>query len=282
MARIGLVSCAPLPEPDPDEDLLLAALESAGLSATLVPWNRPGADVSVFDVCVLRSCWDYHFDPERFLAWITEADTNTRLLNSRAVVRWNIHKGYLRQLEAAGVPVVPTAWIGRGEAADLTELMTERGWDDVVVKPAIGAGSYLTRRFRTGEVRSGGDPFLPALLDHGDVMVQPYLPSVMTVGERSLVWIDGEFTHQVVKQPRYHGEIETVSGATPPRRPDLRVAEAALACVSEPLLYARVDLIEDGAGAALVSELELIEPSLFLLQHRPALDRFVAAIASYA
>ncbi len=282
MTRIGLVSCAPLPEPDPDESLLLAALSAIGLSPALLAWNDPRSDAGAFDVCVLRSCWDYHLVPERFLEWIEDAAARTRLLNPLSVVRWNIHKSYLRELESAGVPVVPTEWVGRGDSSDLAGLMAERGWDDVVVKPAIGAGSHQTRRFGIREARNAGDEFIASLVDRGDAMIQPFMPSVMTAGERSLVWIDGEFTHQVVKQPRYHGQDEQVSEASVPGIMDLRIAEKALACVSEPLLYARVDLIEDQGGAAMVSELELIEPSLFLLQHRPALDRFVSSIGRYA
>lgn len=278
MARIGLVSCAPLPEPDPDEDLLLDALERAGLSPALLPWNDPRSRPGIFDLCVLRSCWDYHLVPEHFLEWLAHAEKCTRLMNSLQVVRWNIHKGYLRDLEASGVPVVPTAWVSRGDSADLVGLMADRGWHDVVVKPAVGAGSYQTRRFDIDGARKAGDAFVAKLVDRGDAMIQPFMPSVMASGERSLVWIDGEFTHQIVKQPRYHGQEEKVSGALAPRRADLRIAEASLARISEPLLYARVDLIEDSNGGVLVSELELIEPSLFLLQHRPALDRFVTAI----
>jgi hypothetical protein len=104
------------------------------------------------------------------------------------------------------------------------------------------------------------------------------MPSVVQTGERALVWIDGEFTHQVVKRPRYHGEDEQVSEAMKPDEPDLHIAAKALACAKSDLLYARVDLIDGDQGEPLVSELELIEPSLFLLQHAPALDRLVTAI----
>jgi len=282
LKRIGLVSCAPLPEPDPDESLLLDALQHAGMSPVLVPWNDPVSRVDAFDLCILRSCWDYHLTPDRFLEWLEFAAARTILMNPLSIVKWNIHKGYLRDLEAAGVPAVPTAWISGDDPPGLADLMTGRGWDDVVVKPAIGAGSYQTRRFGVDQARAQGDAFVASLTERGDAMVQPFMSSVTTAGERSLVWIDGEFTHQVIKQPRYHGQDEQVSAASVPAPGDLRIAEKAIACVGGPLLYARVDLIEDDDGLATVSELELIEPSLFLLQHRPALDRFVAAVGRYA
>ncbi|MGD8482327.1 MAG: hypothetical protein PVF61_05810, partial [Gammaproteobacteria bacterium] len=107
-----------------------------------------------------------------------------------------------------------------------------------------------------------------------------FLDSVLSSGERAIVWIDGEFTHQVVKRPRYHGEDEQVSAASRPAAGDLEIAERALACIDSDLLYARVDIVDDAEGRPVISELELLEPSLFLLQHPPALERFVAAIAA--
>ncbi len=282
MKTVGVVTCRPLPEPDPDEELLLAALEAAGVSASLLPWNDEQADPGRYDLCILRSCWDYHLDPNRFLAWVAQAAGRTRLFNSLGIVRWNLHKGYLRKLEAAGVPVVPTAWVEAGDRVELAGLMAGHGWDDVVVKPAIGAGSHMTRRVGVEQAAAAGQEFLDAVSARGDAMVQPFMSSVTTRGERAIVWIDGEFTHQVVKRPRYHGQDEQVSAASWPCESDLQVAESAIGLVRDDLMYARVDLIDDANGAPVVSELELLEPSLFLLQHGPALERLVAALVRHA
>lgn len=280
---VALVTCRVLPEPDPDQEPLLAALRQAGLPAELLAWDDPGAPrPGAFDLCVLRSCWNYFRAPEAFLAWCREAAGTSRLLNPLAAVRWNLHKGYLHELEAAGVPVVPTAWLARGAAANLPALLCERGWDDAVVKPAVSAASFLTRRFRPGEAGEG-QAFLAALLAERDVLVQPYLPSAEGSGERALVFIDGVLGHAVRKSPRLAGDCERVSAAVPIAEPECEVAERALevarARVGNPLLYARVDLLADAAGAPRVSELELIEPSLFLRQSPPALERLVRAIA---
>ena len=280
MKSVGVVTCRPLPEPDPDEGLLMSALETAGLAPTLLPWNDPEADPGGFDLCVLRSCWDYHLAPRKFLRWAERAAARSRLLNPVEVVRWNLHKGYLRQLESAGVPIVPTAWIGASDEVVLEELMINRGWMDVVVKPAVGAGSHMTRRVAIAGAPGEGQRFLAEVAARGDVLVQPFLDSVLSSGERAIVWIDGEFTHQVVKRPRYHGENEQVSAADQPAAGDLEIAERALACIDPGLLYARVDIVDDAEGKPVISELELLEPSLFLLQHPPALERLVAGIAA--
>jgi len=312
---VGLVTCRVLPEPDPDQEPLLGALREAGLAAEMLAWDDPGAPrPGAFDLCVLRSCWNYFRAPEAFLAWCAEAAGASRLLNPLPVVRWNLHKRYLLELEAAGVPVVPTVLLERGAAADLAALSGERGWRDVVVKPAVSAASFQTRRFRPGETRAG-QAFLAALLAERDALVQPYLASAEGSGERAVVWIDGDVRHAVRKSPRLAGEDERVSEAVPIAPAEREVAERAIELVlrrswredrpgpagaagrsiergaGQPrgltggaggLLYARVDLLPDEAGALRVSELELIEPSLFLLQSPPALERLVRAIAREA
>ncbi|UCC14048.1 MAG: hypothetical protein JSW21_11925 [Gammaproteobacteria bacterium] len=276
--NIGIVTCRVMPEPDPDQELLLAAIEAAGHEVRLAPWDDPDCDPGAFDLCVLRSCWDYPMNPQRFRVWIEDAASRVTLLNPAPVVSWNLHKGYLREIFEAGVPIVPTRWLDAGQDCELSELAADCGWDDLVVKPAIGAGSYLTRRFTGSEIAADGAEFLRSCQSGQDMLVQKYMPSVVKTGERALVWIDGEFTHQVVKKPRYHGQDEQVSDAMTPTETDLLIAQQALACTKSGLLYARVDLIDGDQGEPLVSELELIEPSLFLLQHAPALDRLVTAI----
>jgi hypothetical protein len=287
--RVALVTCQVLPEPDPDQELLLDALRNAGADAHLLPWD--GADAEppgAFDLCVLRSCWNYPRAPEAFLAWCERAASESRLANPLPAVRWNLHKGYLRELEEAGVPTVPTAWVAKGETADLGEILERHGWDEAVVKPAVSAASLHTRRFGRGELEGGGK-FLADLAAVRDVMVQRFMPAVEGPGERALVWIDGELTHAVRKSPRFSGDDETVTEEAVPIEPAEReLAEAAVAHVLERvlgpgldsgkdrLLYARIDVVDD-EGSPRLCELELMEPSLFLLQDRRALERLVEA-----
>ncbi len=277
--RIALITCAELPEPDPDEALLLEALRGAGHVAELLAWDDPQADPAAFELCVLRSCWNYYRAPMAFRAWIDDAAARSRLVNPSPVAHWNLHKRYLRDLAAAGVPIVPTAWLSSGNAKDLAQILDARRWGDFVLKPAVSAASYRTRRFDGGPNAdlAAAERFVGELTAEGDALLQPWLPGFADPGERSLVWIDGEITHAVRKSPRFEGQAEQVCEATPVTTEDLDLAGAALARFDGELLYARIDVIRDPTGL-LVSELELIEPSLFLAQSPAALARFVAAI----
>ncbi|MEM1331356.1 MAG: hypothetical protein AAGG07_12435 [Planctomycetota bacterium] len=257
--RVGLVNCRVLPEPDPDEAPLLAALRDAGHEAEPVAWDDPKADPESFDVLALRATWNYPQDTDGFLEWVGSPAAEGRLVNASELVEWNIDKRYLAELAEAGVPVVPTAF--PEEDTDLVALCSEQGWDEVVVKPVIGAGSMMTRRFEKGQLAEAAEYFTEASASR-EMMVQPLVPEVETEGERSVVVIGGSISHGVHKSPRFEGQTETVKAAGVDA--DMRglVKKILDRCPVTPV-YARVDLFPDGKGGWMLSELELIEPSLY-------------------
>lgn len=266
-----------LPEPDPDEEVLLRALAGAGLMPRLAAWDDPVVDWGAGRITIIRSTWNYFRARDAFVEWVVRASLASQLWNPAGVVRWNSHKSYLVELAERGVPAVPTVVAPRGAGWTLASLMASRGWRQVVVKPAVSASSYRT------QMADGSDPaaeeeHFRSLVEAGDALVQPYLESVEGYGERAVVWIDGQFTHAVRKAPRFAEGEERVSEAVEIAPDEMEAAERALAQVREPLLYARVDLARDEWGRPLVMELELIEPSLFLVQYPPALERLVAGI----
>ncbi len=275
--RIGLVTCRGLPEPDPDQELLIAALIEAGAEPGLLAWDDPEARPASFDVCVLRSCWNYMERPAAFEEWLSRAAAESSLWNPLPILRWNLRKTYLRQLERQGIPTIPTRWVERGTAVDLARVIEGTDWPEIVIKPIVSAGSYQTRRFMTSDLDEACAFLAAGVLERG-WMVQCYLPMVEEHGERAIVVIDGEITHSVRKSPRFAGDAERVSDAIDPSPDERMFAGRVLDAVGESLLYGRVDVIRDGDGSPRLAELELLEPSLYLRQFPPALDRFVAAI----
>ncbi len=275
--RLCIATCRPLPEPDPDEALLLAALGACGVDARVAAWNDPAERWDERVPTLIRSTWDYVHHLDAFLAWIDRVERAAPLWNPARIVRGNVHKRYLLELERRGVPIVPTALVPRATRTSLADLARERGWAELVVKPAVSAASFGTRRFSAGRFVDG-QAHLDALLAGHDVLVQRYEPSVDGWGERALVWIDGAFTHAVRKSPRFSGDDESVSPSLPIEADERAVAERALAPFARDLVYARVDVARDASGAPRVMEVELVEPSLFLQQHAPALDRLAEAV----
>jgi glutathione synthase/RimK-type ligase-like ATP-grasp enzyme len=274
---VALASCQALPKVDRDEAPLLRALREAGLRAEVLAWDDPAADFSAARLTLLRSTWNYAAQPERFAAWLARTADVSALWNPLPVVRWNMHKGYLLDLARAGVSVTPTQLVARGSAERLADVAAARAWSDVVVKPAVSAGSRLT--LRADATTERGEAHLRALLTREDALVQAYLPAVEGHGERALIFIDGELSHAVRKGRRFVGEVESITGPVVVSDDEAALARATLAAAPTPFLYARVDLAPGHDGVPVLMELELIEPSLFLEFGPRALDRLVAAIA---
>ncbi|MGE0191566.1 MAG: RimK family alpha-L-glutamate ligase [Planctomycetota bacterium] len=275
--RIGLVTCAELPEPDPDAPRLHAALAARGHEPELVPWDGEGDRLASFDLLLLRSPWNYYRAHERFLAWVDHAAHVAQLVNPPDVVRWNLHKGYLLELASRGVPIVPSRVVARGSADGVREVLEDAGWHDVVVKPCISAASWRTRCFLQGQTDEAAR-YARLLAVDGDVLVQPFQPGAVDPGERSLIWIDGAITHAIRKRPRFDGQDEAVTADAPPTSDERALVARILAPFAERIAYARIDLFPTARGGPLVSEVELVEPSLFFRYGPEALPRLIRGL----
>ncbi|MGN6202349.1 MAG: ATP-grasp domain-containing protein [Solirubrobacterales bacterium] len=270
--RIAIATCAFYDREMVDDELLAGALRERGAEAQSVAWDDPDVDWSGFDLCLVRSTWDYHDKHREFLAWTRRVEAAAGLRNPAGLIAWNVDKGYLRELAAAGVPTVPTVWVERGDEVDLEEVLVGKGWTEAVVKPVVDLGARNLQRARAGE---GSGALELALRRHPRAMVQPFLPSLESEGELSLIYVDGHLTHAVRKRAAPGDfRVQGIWGGTVERaKPGLeavQVAERALAQLDEAPLYARVDLVADRDGALNLIELELIEPNLYFTQHPPA------------
>jgi glutathione synthase/RimK-type ligase-like ATP-grasp enzyme len=282
MPRLALATSSKYPNLTGDDRLLLEPLSARGFEAEPAVWDDPSSSWSTCAGVVIRSCWDYHLKPERFLRWIASLEAlGVPVWNSGAILRWNTNKSYLRDLEAKGVPIVPTHWSERGAPENLQEKLRELGWDKAVIKPRIAATAYRTQLVSTDDA-----PSAQALFDDlrggPGVMVQRFMDGIAIEGEWSLIFFDGAFSHAIVKHPQL-GDFRVQSdfgGTSHLADPPPLVLESAIRAIAavDRTLYARVDgVIED--ARFLLMELELIEPGLFLASHPAASARFADAIA---
>jgi hypothetical protein len=284
--RVALVTCAELPELDPDDRHLLKPLADLGVDVCITVWDDPSINWESFDLVLLRSTWDYPRRRNAFVAW---ASSVPRLANPADVVEWNTDKRYLRDLAAAGVPIVHTEWVVPGEA------WTAPVSGEWVVKPAVSAGSIDTGRYdcSSPEQRALAAAHVMRLQSAGRlVMVQPYISSVDTYGETTVLYLGGEYSHAIRKGPMLRGPYKGVNGlfveeqvtARQPSEAELALAADVLTVVPggpQRLLYARVDLLLTDAGPVVV-ELELTEPSLFLGTAPGSADRLAALVGTAA
>jgi glutathione synthase/RimK-type ligase-like ATP-grasp enzyme len=282
--RIALVTCSWLPQLTPDDHVLRSAIAEVGMRAVPSVWDDEAVDWSGFDGCLIRSAWDYHLKPRSFKAWTSRVSSLVPLWNPLSLIDWNLDKRYLLELEAAGVPTIPTCWLQRGARADLRELVDERGWGETaILKPTVGLGAVNLHR--VGVRAPEGQERLDQLLAANDVMVQPFVQSIATRGETSLVYVDGEFSHAVRKRPR-DGDFRVqpgwggTSASLHPSESEFTVAGDALACLPATPSYARVDLVEGPGARPWLIELELVDPNLFFSERPQAAHRLATAVAA--
>jgi hypothetical protein len=279
MPRIALATCAALPDLDADDALLLEPLAARGIEAIPAVWDDPAVDWAAFDLTIVRNTWDYIGRRDAFVDWVSCVP---RLANTAEVIAWNTDKRYLRELEQAGLPIVPTTFVAAG--ADLATLGAPDEW---VVKPTVSAGSQDTARVRREAVAE----HVARLHGLGKTaMVQPYLDGVDTAGETALLYFNGAFSHAIRKGPMLRlGEAKDpelfYAEEITPRAPatgERELADRAVAYVTGRFgapLYARVDLLPAGEAPVII-ELELTEPSVFVGFADGATGRFADAIAA--
>lgn len=282
--KVALVTCAEMSQYDEDAPDLLAALAAESVAAESMDWDDPTVDWAGYDLVVIRSTWDYATRRDEFVAWARRVP---HLLNPADIIEWNTHKGYLAELDNAGVPVVPTTFATPDDPVDLPTA------GEYVIKPAVGAGARDTARY-TGAQATEATSHLARLHHAGHTaMIQPYLTGVDVHGETSLLYLGGVYSHSIRKDAVLADGAGAVEGIyhTPaislrsPEPAEWAVAEQGLEAVPggpSRLLYARIDLVPGPAGAPVLLELELTEPSLFLTHSPGAAQRFAAAIAAAA
>jgi glutathione synthase/RimK-type ligase-like ATP-grasp enzyme len=261
-------------------DVEAAALIEAGAEVTPVVWSEP-FDAAAYDLVLPLVAWGYH---KHFARWMSVLDRleaqGARVRNPIPLLRWNSDKSYLAELYERGVPVVPTEVAEALDADSLAAIRSHFDCSELVVKPPVSASAYLTFQI-------GADDPIPEPVRGHRMMVQPWLNSITTTGEWSLLFFNGRLSHAVSKvpvagdfrvQPEHGGIIESCD---PPAGAEA-VALAALAAAPAPALYARVDLVMGNCGTLQVIELELIEPALWLDEAPEAASRFANAVLSAA
>jgi len=275
--RIALCTSTLTHDLDDEAPRIADELRRRGHDAVAVPWDSD-EEWGAFDLVVIRSTWDYFDRLDEFVAWVEGVAAVTRIINGPSVIRWNSHKGYLAELGAAGIPVVPSLELSQG-AEDPAARMLATGWPEVVIKPAVDGGARLA--LKTPAASPEAADHLRTLVAAGDVIVQPYVSSVEQ-GETSLFFFGGTYSHAVRKVPRpgdyrvqaLHGGSEEVHE---PSAAEHELALAAMAHAPGQVAYARADFVEVD-GRPTLMELELIEPDLFLRMAPGSVERFAATV----
>jgi glutathione synthase/RimK-type ligase-like ATP-grasp enzyme len=242
--------------PPPSDTILASALAASGWIVRRVDW-RQKQRWSSYRAVLPRSTWDYKKHPKDFLAWLDEVGAQTRMINSPRTIRWNIDKRYLEDLRVKGISCLQSIYGAPSRLAQLFEESRSRAWREIVIKPVISAGGDEMTRLRLDEAPTDSLSALQKRYEHAEALVlQPFYETVQSFGELSLILFAGEPSHALHKTAAA-GEYRV--------QEDYKGQTALIE--ARPEVWDQAKAVVLAAGLEL-SELELIEPSLYL-EHKP-------------
>ncbi|MEC8625061.1 MAG: hypothetical protein VXY34_09595 [Bdellovibrionota bacterium] len=333
-SSIGFVTCQDLGPYFPssknplythDDQAAVDYLEEKGISISPVVWGTAPKDLKKrgFSLLIVRSTWDYMDSEEKrtnFLAWLRECHNESlNVLNPVPLMLWNMDKRYLLDLKNENIATVNTTLIPSDQDLNLMKIFEERG--PFVVKPTISAAAVDTFRVLSAEdaksISQGTSPDetrpFEKIRKGRNMLIQPYHKEIETEGEWSLIFLNGNYSHSVLKKPKKGGWLvqdERGGSVHCLKAPPIIEEKAKIAFskirdsfnnslffhsqegkkqeLKSTPLYARVDLIPTSLGP-LVGELEMVEPELFFLfrdgkslsPQKDALDRFYEGILKF-
>ncbi len=264
---------------------LKVALEAHGLVVQRTYWDDPDYDWTQTKAVVFRTIWDYFERFDEFWPWLESIKDKTILINPFSLIEWNIDKHYLRDLEQRDIQIVPTYFVDKGKWQSLDECCDRMGWEDIVIKPAVSGAAFHTHKILRPD-REEKESLFKQLVTERDMLVQEYQKTITTRGEASLMVFNGKFTHAILKKAK-QGDFrvqDDFGGTVHPYRAtkaEIDFAEKVFAACSPVPAYGRADIIWDESGKIYLSELEIVEPELWVRNHPAAAKAFAAGILRF-
>ena len=265
-----------------DDYYLQQALTARGISSIRLDWADPTVDWSAFKCLVFRTTWDYYNRATEFSAWLDKVAQQTKLCNPLDIIRWNMDKHYLADLEKQGIPIVPSVFLEAGCGTLFLDVMKDRGWHEAVIKPCIAGGARLTYRLNAGNAVEIQES-LSEWLTQEAFILQPFMQQILEEGEDTLMVMNGVYTHAIKKRAKqgdfrvqddYGGSVHHLD----PKPEQIKLAEDAMAACGQKLAYGRVDMVQDESGRWCIMELEVIEPELWIRYHPESAQPFADGI----
>lgn len=250
-----------------EERILGEALAAEGLTSVRKAWDDELVNWLEPKAIIFRTTWDYFERFQEFSVWLDKVTQQTTLLNSAELIRWNIDKHYLRDLEAKGTNICKSFFVEIGSQTTLYQEFKKLNCKDAILKPCISGAARHTYKLSEANIFNYEDVF-QQLIKKEAMMLQPFQYSVTQKGEVSFMVFGGKFTHAVLKKAKagdfrvqddFGGTLHDYEASA---KEIAFVEQAVRNCLELPM-YARIDVMWDNKGALAVSELELIEPELW-------------------
>ncbi len=265
-----------------EDNLLKKSLQEEGINAARKSWDDPNFDWSSSQFIIFRSTWDYFDRFEEFSMWLNKVSLQTTLLNSEKIIRWNIDKHYLQDLQKKGVHICESHFIEKGDTVTLRNLSEKHSLETFVLKPCISGAGRHTYKISQKNITEH-ETIFAELIANEAMIVQPFQHNIVEKGEVSMMVMNGKFTHAVLKiakpgdfrvQDDFGGTVHHYT----PTEEEIAYAEHAVKSCPEMPIYARVDVFLDNQNKLALAELELIEPELWFRNYPKAAEELAIGI----
>lgn len=282
MKKVAFLSIDNVREFEYFDHLLFEPLNNLGWEVEEVSWRKQFVNWDDYSAVIVRSTWDYQSDPNNFLRVLEEINNSSaHLENNISILKWNMNKRYLYDLEKMGVRIVNTLWQKSFNQDNAEKYFDYLNVNEIIIKPNISACAENTFRLDkdnfTMELNS-----LQSVFANRDFMVQPFMNSITEEGEYSLLFFNGKYSHTNLKKPKANDfRVQAEHGGMFTNvKPDEKLLNCATDIINKinpTPLYGRVDLVRTKDDDFALMELELIEPSLYLQIDEEAPNRFAKA-----
>ena len=265
-----------------EDGLVLNALKQKGLKAIRKSWSDPDFDWQTTKSVIFRTTWDYFDRYEEWKEWLEETSKKTQMINPYSLIKWNMDKHYLGDLQQRGINIPETIFIETGSSTTLKQEFEKHGWTEAILKPCISGAARLTYRISQENLEEHEKQF-QKLIAQEAFMLQPFQHNVLSEGEVSYMVMGGQFTHAVLKKAKpgdfrvqddFGGTVHDYSASLD----EISFAESVVAACDPQPNYARVDVIIDNHGQLAVIEMELIEPELWFRMNPQAAEILAESI----
>jgi len=265
------------------DKMLIQPMNKLGWTTEEISWRDKTVDWNNYDAVIVRSTWDYQNDPENFFQILEKINSVSHLENDLDLMRWNMNKKYLFDLEKKGIKIVDTIWENKLNGDSILKYFKIFNSDEIIIKPNISANADNTFRLSKKNVDEHLD-HIKKIFSSREFMVQPFQQNIVAEGEYSLFFFNGEHSHAVIKKPKErdfrvqeeHGGI--IRGIIPTEEL-ISIGGNIINKLFVVPLYARIDLVRDNHGDFSLIELELIEPSLYFNRDKTAAQKFSIAFS---
>ena len=266
-----------------EDKLLKKELELLGLNVIIKDWKSKKFDWTKAEYAIFRSTWDYFDNFKLFSNWLEKNKYEIKFINSLEIIKWNLDKVYLLELQEKGINIAPTILIKKNQPTTLKKLFEDTGWQEAVLKPTVSGAARHTYRINRNSYNDYEEIF-KGLICNEDFLFQEFIKNIISKGELSLIVIGGKYTHAVKKtakkgdfrvQDDHGGKVEVYYA----RDKEIEFAEQCINLCLEMPLYARVDIAYDNNNELSLVELELIEPELWFRNNKKSAELLAEEIS---